>query len=177
MILYLIPALIFLGMIAYEDFKYRAISWWWLPFLAIALIIPALYHIPGKTLLTYFSLNVSFIAIQFIILTLYFSLKHGKFINILNQYLGTGDLLFFIIIGLFFSPILYITFLIVGLFVTLGGFLIWKSTTKKNATVPLAGALALCLCIAILYNIMVMAHYGFYQSEMIMAKMMKLIHG
>jgi hypothetical protein len=177
MILYLIPALFFLGMIAYEDFKYRAISWWWLPLLAAALAIPALNHIQGKTLLSYFIMNASFIAIQFIILTLYFSLKNRRLINIFNHHLGIGDILFFIIIGLFFAPILYITFFIVGLFVTLIGFLVWKSTTKKTATIPLAGALALCLCIAILYNTMVMAHYGFYQSEIITVKMIQFIHG
>ncbi len=177
MILYLIPALFFLGMIAYEDFNHRAISWWWLPLLAIALIIPALYYIEGKILFTYFSLNVSFIAIQFIVLTLYFSLKKGKVTNILNQYIGLGDILFFIIIGFFFSPIFYITFFIVGLFITLAGFLVWKITTKRHASIPLAGALAFCLCIAILYNTIVMKQYGFYQSEMIMAKMIKLIYG
>ncbi len=177
MILYLIPALIFLGMIAYEDFKFRAISWWWLPLLGIALAVPALSHIQGKMLITYFSLNALFIIIQFIILTLYFSLKNGKLINILNQYLGIGDVLFFIIIGLFFAPVLYITFFIFSLFITLAGFLVWKSTTKNNATIPLAGALALCLCIAILYNTIVMEQYGFYQSDMIMAKMIMLIYG
>jgi len=103
--------------IIYEDFKYRAIHWIWLV-VFIGLIIGLLPIEPITVLV-----NLALIGFQLLGLTLYFSLKEKKFINIVNQFLGIGDILFFIPLCFLFTPENLIWFFVCSLIFTLLAFL------------------------------------------------------
>lgn len=132
----LLPAL----PIVYEDFRYRAIHWIWVVLLSLAILCvsPLPWPLVG--------INGIFIGLQIVLLSIYFSLKHQKWIDITQDYLGIGDLVFFIPLCLFFPPLHLILFFIASLILSLLGF--WGYcffTQQPIATVPLAGCMALVL--------------------------------
>ncbi|MBI5541218.1 MAG: prepilin peptidase [Bacteroidia bacterium] len=131
---------------AYQDFKWREIHWIIIPFLAISLIF---YSIQESTLIEVLNnslINLSIVLIQFLFVTIWFSIKSKKLVNILRQHIGLGDWLFFVCLCLAFSPINFILFLvsafILSLLIHLITLLILKTTEK---TVPLAGLVATIL--------------------------------
>ena len=151
--------------VAYQDFKCRAISWWLIPLLGLLFFFNGLFYVSIGKLIKYFLLNVGFLAFQMIILTGYFSIKKRKFVNILNEYIGLGDILFFLVLGLFFSPYQFIFFHVIGLFLVLmvyGTIILLKKDSSKY--IPLAGALALILVLLIISKIMI-KDFNFYNQQ------------
>lgn len=133
--------------VIYEDFKYRAIHWIWI---ALLIILALLFHpVENKVILN----NLIFIFVQLGLLSIYFSIKHRKLINITKDYLGIGDILFFIPLCLLFSNEGLILFFISSLTISLLFFLFWMLITKKeNQTIPLAGSMSLILIIILLIS-------------------------
>ncbi len=169
--------IILLGAIAYQDIKFRAISWWLLPVLAIIIVISKLNEIELKTFTKFFLMNVLFLFIEYLIIKAYFSIKKGNLVKIINEYIGIGDVIFLIIIGLFFSPLNFLLFLIVGLFmILLLSLLLKRKTNINNKKVPLAGLLSIWLGIIIITNIVFNLKYEFCQSEIILIKLMNLFN-
>ena len=126
--------------IIYEDFRYRAIHWIWVALLTCFII--SFYPLQWSFIGT----NLFFIAVQIIFLSLYFSLKHGEWINITQSYLGIGDIVFFIPLCFLFSPVHLILFFIGSLLLSLLGSSLYPIFSgKKLATIPLAGCMALVL--------------------------------
>lgn len=126
--------------IIYEDFRYRAIHWIWLVILSVLAI--CLGSINTGFVLT----NLSFVLFQLVVLSLYFSIKNRELTNIVNQYLGIGDILYFIPLCLLFSPINFIGFFVTSLIISLTGALIWnvvKPGIQNN--IPLAGCMSIVL--------------------------------
>ncbi len=123
--------------IVYEDFRYRAIHWVWL--LMLLLLIGWYTPFNGAYLL----INIGLLSIQWLGLTIYFSLKEGRMTNIINNYLGIGDLLFFIPLCLLFSPINLLVFFVASLSSGLG-FVGFANLINRpiNQNVPLAGIMA-----------------------------------
>lgn len=128
--------------IIYEDFKYRAIHWIWLVIFT-GLIIG---FCPLK--LNFIFANLILISFQLLGLTIYFSLKSRKLINITNRFLGIGDILFFLPLCLIFTPENLIWFFISSLIFTLLAFLFQQFffSPKKN-TIPLAAWMSIALII------------------------------
>jgi hypothetical protein len=138
---------IFLLWIFIQDIKSRAI-YWWLP-------LGALFIIGIKTLpiveYSYLLINLVFVAIQAMVVFVYFALlKKQKVSNLV----GLGDVLFLFIPLLAFSPFYFIAFFIVSLLLSLITHGVVK-TFKKNAeqTIPLAGYMALHFLLLYLYSI------------------------
>ncbi len=127
-------------MIAYQDFKSKLVSWFLFP---IAFILLALYNISIVnlyTLLTFFLLNIIIIAFLILVLIVYFFIKNKKFINIFNEYIGLGDILLFVILGIAFSPMNFIIFMVLSLTITLIIFAVRFFINKNvNRYIPLAG--------------------------------------
>lgn len=142
LIIILIPVVI-------EDFRFRKISLIWL---VIILITSALFQL-NTNLHVYdiaanIFLNLCIIAINYGILTLYFSLKNKRFINLGNQYLGIGDLIFLIAVSFLFSPLNFVCFVLFSLFFSLLYSLFVKLIfPDKFKTIPLAGLQSLFLFI------------------------------
>jgi len=120
--------------IIYEDFKFRAIHWYWL----VLILMIGFWHFDFH--LEQSLINLSLLLIQFLVLTCYFSFKEKKWINITDKYLGLGDLLFFIPLALFFSPVNFLLFFVGSIIGTLMLMLCLKIVTKQILeTIPLAG--------------------------------------
>lgn len=72
-------------------------------------------------------------------------------LNIVDTYLGLGDVLFLIVICTVFSPVNFILFYLLSMIVTLTGVLIYNVvSTKKTNDIPLAGAMAGMLLILLI---------------------------
>lgn len=132
-------------LILIEDFRFRGVRWWY--FLLAALLAAGVEF-------SYFRIedviiNTCFTLIQVAMLSLYFSIKERRLVNITRQYLGWGDILFWLVLCLLFSPLNFVLFFMVSmLFVSMivAG---WKLSGIKPAmtTVPLAGIQALAVLI------------------------------
>ncbi len=131
-----------LSAIIYEDFRFRAIHWYWL----VLLVIAAYFYstTPTNDVLA----NFSFLFVQIVGLTAYFSIKNKRLVNIVDSQIGLGDLLFFIPLCLLFKPAIFLFFFIISLTASLIGFLlIQKFWLKQLTTIPLAGCMSITLII------------------------------
>lgn len=140
-------------MIVYQDFKFRAISWWSIPLLASLLLFQKQANSTWSETSIYTLFNVGIIVFQFLVISLYFSIKQKQIINIFKKYIGIGDLLFLIAIAPFFDPMQFVFFevfsLIAILIASLGYGFVKKSWSFK---IPLAGMQAICFILYTLYT-------------------------
>lgn len=138
--------------IIFQDFKSRSVYALWFPALIILFIINHLIlkqsiNDIGETAL----INLSFLGLQFLMVTVYFSLKQRSRINITEKYLGWGDILFLICITFYLSTFNFLLFYILSLFITLIAWIIWiKTTQSRDKRVPLAGFQAALLTLLII---------------------------
>lgn len=162
-----ISLVVFLGIVVFQDLKERQISWFLIPLLLCFFCAKGLYLISSDQLLGYSLFNIGFITVQLLVLTVYMSIKNKKLTNIVNSYLGIGDVLFFIVICVAFSSINFIFFYVVSLIFTLGG-VIGYNILVKNAKkeIPLAGAMAIVMIALILIN-QWMPQFDFYNDDYI----------
>ena len=145
--------LLFIAFIAIiiEDFKYRAIRWFWIPVLVFLCLGIAITENSWSEILVLFRTNVVFILIQLLGVSLYYSLKVKRLVNITDNYLGWGDILFFLPLCLLFSPINFIVFFIGGLMMILLGYILWKQFfLPELETIPLAGGLAIVAMVCLI---------------------------
>ncbi len=148
-----LSAIFFLVIVFIQDIKYRQISWWLIPVLALIFGMKATFSIDLNTMFYFSIINFFFFFLQLLLLTIYFSIKNKKYINIVNSYLGIGDILFIIVTCMAFSPVNFIFFYITGLIVTLAAMIIYNIKAKvTEKEIPLAGVMAILLAICLLYN-------------------------
>jgi hypothetical protein len=130
-----------LGALAIQDFKSRSVYWFWFPFLAIA--FAGMHWFRFHQLAGYWepvSFNLLFIGLQLAILTIYFSLKNGRVVNITHQLLGWGDILFFLAAAFYLSVLNFVFFYVGSLIVVLFCWLLWQLISVKGGRyIPLAG--------------------------------------
>ncbi|TQM50853.1 hypothetical protein BDE36_2617 [Arcticibacter tournemirensis] len=130
--------------IFYQDMRYRAVSWFAFPLLLVLLVYISAGSAPVESLLMDRVFNLSFLLLQLGILTVYFSVKQRKIVNITRGLLGWGDILFLLCLAFYLSPVNYVVFyvgsLIVALLISLLSLM--KNEPAKNK-VPLAGVQAL----------------------------------
>jgi hypothetical protein len=140
-----------LGFIFYQDLKYKAVTWLLFPIVAMVFLGYNLYSNNFNYVLLNSSLNVGFIAIQLLLLSLYFSIKSKKIVNIAQQNLGWGDILFLLVVCLLLPPntffLYYITSLIIIVLKEIVTRMIFKKYSDK---IPLAGLQALLLAVLII---------------------------
>lgn len=154
-----------LSLIAIQDFKHRAISWYILPIMFLAFLFKSFSLLSYHQVLKFALINLSFIIIQLIILTAYMSIKNKKVTNIINTYLGIGDVLFFITLTVAFSPVSFIAFYILSLMITLLFYIFYKIIFKNASTqIPLAGGQSICFLIAMLCSLFT-TEINFYNDD------------
>lgn len=124
--------------IAYQDFKSREVQWFWFPLLFVLALFKIWYLDQFKELFS-FLLNVIMVLLQLLLLTLYFSIKERKLINIADSYLGWGDILFLLNLCFLLSPVNFILFYLVSLLVTITSYLIYNAFVNLSKPIPLAG--------------------------------------
>lgn len=135
-----------LGMIAWEDLRERSIHWWWLPVLALALVLPSWSILSSDDQAARIAFNLSFLGLQLGATFFYLIIRHGAWMNPVDRYIGLGDLLFFLVLALGLSRSNFILFLITGLALCVPAFfLLVRLHHSTPRTVPTAGFLALYL--------------------------------
>jgi hypothetical protein len=128
-----------LAVIFIQDVRGRAVYWFLFPVRAAALMS---IHFDQDSAL----INMGFILVQLLILTIYFSLKAGRFVNITIQLLGWGDILFLVCVALYFPVTGFLLFYTGSLAGALLLWLAWQWLSGiKDVNIPLAGLQALML--------------------------------
>ena len=139
-------SLVVLAVIAWEDFRYRAIHWSLLIVLALCLALPALQ---GRPLLSWWSdlrSNLLFMIVQFTLAFGILMIKHGRWENPLNRFVGLGDLLFLLVLATGLSRWSFLFFYLSGLVLCLPTYLLMRwLRPRTTATIPLAGLLSIYL--------------------------------
>ncbi len=151
MLLIKLAALLILLLIFVQDVLSRSVYWFLFPLLVLTLFVIRLQVQSIAVIAPVVGINLGFLTLQFFLLTAYFSLKNGKWVNITDQLLGPGDLLFLGTIAFYLSALNYLFFYISSLLLVLSFWLIWQQLSRKKDTpIPLAGLqsllFALVLC-------------------------------
>lgn len=145
---------LFLLILIYQDFKFRAISWIILPVISVLAALNGFHAGHSSYFLTNTLINLSIILIEFLLITLYFSLKAHSFVIIINKQIGLGDVLFYIPLGMMFTPVNFIVFNICSTLLTLIGFLVFKGFfNSEKSKIPLVGALSIALGLCIVFKL------------------------
>jgi len=128
--------------ICYQDFRYRSVSALHFCFLIIISLIQGVINNHPGAFFLFLGINVTFLFFLISAVTIYFSLKNRKIINILDTYLGWGDVIFFISLCFMFSPVNFIIFFTTSLMISLVISGIIKLFRSKYQHIPLAGIMA-----------------------------------
>lgn len=139
--------LLLLCIVIYQDFKYHAVSWLVFPLMFLLLAVPRILSSFSEWVSTSL-INTSFVVIQLFLVSVYFSLKEKKMVNITATQIGWGDILFFLVFTQAFSPFNFLLFYIFTLFFIVLVFLIYNIKKGVNKEIPLAGAMAIVLLFA-----------------------------
>jgi len=141
-------------LIAYQDFKFRAVSWYLFPLSATALVLLQFTEYNKGLIIEYTLINLLLISLQILILSLYFSLREKRFVFPVNAKIGLGDVFMLVVLCMGFSPVNFILFilfvLIAGLFIT--GILAITSR-NINPRIPLAAYLSIAFFLVILSDV------------------------
>jgi hypothetical protein len=136
-----IIGVLILSVIFHQDLKYRAVSWILFPVLGIVYAI-RFYLQDGAYMHPLF--NYSFLLVQIGGVSLYVLLRY-KSTQLFRHYLGLGDILYWVVIAWFFSPLNFILYHLVSLTFSIFVYAILLKSEKK--TVPLAGLQSLVLIV------------------------------
>lgn len=132
--------------ISVQDFKFRAVYWWLFPLLFFALGLLTYDRTGANQITTNLFANIGFVFLQLVLLSIYFSVKERRLVNIFAHHFGVGDLLFLLSVTVYFSLFNYILFYVTSLIMVIAFTLILNQLVKKtNPKIPLAGEQALLL--------------------------------
>ncbi len=137
-----------LALITFQDYRYRAVSWFLFPIAALALFFINFHNVSFEQILVNQLSNLGFLCLQFLILLLFFRVRNISSQDILKKQIGLGDVLFFIVLALGLPTTLFILFFVGSLIVSLAAGLILFS----KSTVPLAGLQSAMLLVLITLN-------------------------
>ena len=132
-----------LGLIFYQDLKYRAIHVGLLVMVFFLSFVLA-YFETGSLLSALYP--ILFVGLVLILLWTYFSIKSQRIDNQLLSRIGLGDVFFFFAISPLFHLHNYVIFFITGMFIAMLYPLI-RSQSYREHFIPLAGVLAFYLLV------------------------------
>ncbi len=149
-----ITSIIFLGTLAWQDFRSRMITAWLLPVAGIFLSIAEAFHAGVTAIGQNAGINLLLLLLQFVTLSLWISLRNRKWINIVDTHIGLGDILFLACIAPALSPVNFCVLLTGGTMLTLlihTAMRLLKKTSDPK--IPLAGYLGSIILLFCLLNI------------------------
>lgn len=153
MLLLHILILVILLLIFLQDIQSRSVYWFLFPFLAGALFILQLQSKVLSDAWEPMVINISFLALQVFMLTIYFSIKSKKWVDVTQTLLGWGDILFLLSTAFYLSVLNYLFFYIASLLIVLSFWLIRNGGAKnKMEHIPLAGLQALIFALLLAGN-------------------------
>jgi drug/metabolite transporter (DMT)-like permease len=142
----------------FQDLRSRSVHWLLLAVLTgLFFSVRCLRGEPVSNILQSTLMNLAFIVLQLLLVTLYFSLKSRAIINITSGLLGWGDILFLVSISFLLPVITFVIFYLASLVLVLLGWAIFlhfkrQKREKDGVTIPLAGLQALLLAIVLLHT-------------------------
>lgn len=136
-----------------QDMRFRAVSWLLFPALAILYVVHGLVAgVRLKEIVFNSALNLGFLAVVFLLVWLYISLRRRGWTYLPDKLIGWGDILFLLGLCFYFTLLNFIVFYIISLLIVIIFWLLWTSYRPDAARrhVPLAGlqAIILSLCLA-----------------------------
>lgn len=135
--MFLIPVIILLAIVIYQDFRFREIWWFTPPLLFVGGLGLNWEQLNWEPLV----LNAAFIAILLAFLLVYVRIRF-KSQNLFKEYFGIGDALILIAITPFFDFPYFIYFFTGATIISLVGFAL-ISLFKAQKTIPYAGYIAI----------------------------------
>ncbi len=140
--------------IIYQDFKHRSIYWFWIPILLVSLLGKLLVGQEYTFFTTDLPLNLAMLFANGLVVTIYFSLKQRRWINLMDTYIGKGDVYLFLVMALAFPFQQFIIFFIASLLLSLMVYS-FQMTLKISSqpTIPLAAY------ICILFTVILIGEY------------------
>lgn len=139
--------------VAYQDFRFRAVHWFLFPLLLFFSLYNLHYMNLLKDSLFNLSFNVLFILVQLLFLMFYFSVKHSRLINITDTFIGWGDILFLLNLCFLLPPVNFILFYLLSLILIVFGYIIYTKIRRTTSSIPLAGLQALLFVILFLLDL------------------------
>ena len=143
-----ITIVLLLSMIAWQDFKSRAVWWPFFLFLAVSFLLQDNLTREWHSALTESVINVGFFAVQLIGITIYFSIKERKLVLVADRYIGWGDIVFLFVICFLLEPLRLILFYTASIFlhtIAYGLYSLLRAEKRDRETIPLAGGMAILL--------------------------------
>ena len=128
-------------LIAFQDFRERAVNWYLFSVAFVICAFQASLYLDWIEIMINFGINLTLLVVLFTTLLCYLLIRFGRNQLSLWNYLGLGDVLFFIVLAICFSPFNFVIFTVVSLMISLLTSILFLS----GRTVPLAGIQALCL--------------------------------
>jgi len=135
------------ALIAFQDFKERAVSWVLFPIIGLLLAFLFLNVTSFEQYSLFVMTNV--LLVSGILLILFLYTKHIARMKFLNVSFGLGDLLFFYAFALGFPTLTFIVLFVGAILFSLVFFLFSKKERKKG-TIPLAGLMGFFLMVVVL---------------------------
>lgn len=152
----------FLGITAYQDFRYRSIPLYCFAGIFASSFAVAISHAPLSAVVFSTLQTISLLALLLGGICLYIYARYKTLRQFVNNQLGTGDILFWVAIAAAFHAFNYLLFMLLSLMVTLlvhiAGLLF---TSKRSPFIPLAGIQACCLLVFVLLNEFVLSYNYF----------------
>lgn len=122
-----------------SDFKIRMVNIIWLSALGVMGIVVAIYTAGVREALWNSALNLLLLTYLSIAIILYLRLKNRKWVNPLNRHIGTGDLIFLLMLTPLFNIYEYLLFILCTLIGSLVWFALYFLLLRKSHTIPLVG--------------------------------------
>ena len=143
-----------LGMIAWQDFHERAVSAWLLGLLAMAELMMGYLRTGIESSLRNFTQN-SIITFSLIaVVWLYLIVKNRKWMNLFKECFGSADLILLLILGIVFSPFIFVLFMLAGFMLALSITLLIRQVVKiREQTIPLATYLSVLAILVLSFNV------------------------
>jgi hypothetical protein len=147
-----LPMMMLLAAVTVQDLKSRAVYWFWFPLLTALFITDLkMYHEQSLAEICQVAMiNIGFVAVQLLLVSVYFSVKHRRWVNITNELLGWGDVLLLLSLSCYFSTLNYIFFYVFSLIIVLCIFITRSFIKKSYEHIPLAGLQALLVIVCII---------------------------
>jgi hypothetical protein len=134
---------VLLGAIAWQDFHERVVSVWLLALLAMTELLLGCLRSGLESLLWQTAQNAVITFSLLIIVWIYVIVKNRKWMNLFKNGFGSADLILLLILGMFFSPFIFVLFMLTGFILTLVfSLFIRLANSSGEKTIPLAGYLA-----------------------------------
>jgi len=148
--LLLIPILLILGIIIYQDFTSRSIHWFTLPPLFIGLTIYTFDKLSFQDII----FNFLFIIVILGSLVVYLRFREGKWVNPTKSFFGWGDILFLFAITPSESTRDFMFLFIIGTTFSLLLTLTLRLMSTKFDVIPYAGMFSIFIISHLIYSYM-----------------------